>query len=549
MNAFWGKNNSVKDAERWKRPEAYFDHESADHAVQFIETACRHVKGELAGQPLKLEKWQREIVRGIFGWKKKDDHLRLFRRVYIEIPRKNGKSTLGAALALYLLFADGEPGAEIYSAAADTDQASIVFSIAKQMVDLDSDLAKVSQSFRRSIIYKSNTYQVLSADAPTKHGKNSHGIIFDELHAQPNRELFDVLKTSMGARRQPLMIMFTTAGYDRSSVCGEIHDYALKILDGTLDDPSFLPIIFCADDSDDWTDWRTWKKANPNFGISIKRDYLEAECEAAKSVIAQENTFKRLHLNIWTQQETRWLSMAKWDLCGQKIDEASLVGKECYAGLDLAKVEDLSALVLVFPPTRLDDCYTVLPYFFIPEEDLMQRIKRDRVPYDAWRRAGLIDITPGAQIDYDFILHRIAEIRSRFNLRRLAYDRWGAPRIVSDLIDRYGFITDESVAERTGQPVLCQFGQGFASMSAPSKELLNLILARKINHGGNPILRWMANNVVVVQDAAGNIKPDKQKSREKIDGIVALIMAIDLATRHARPKPRSVYEERDVLFV
>lgn len=549
MIPFWqNKNGKVKEASAWKRPNAYFDAAKADRAVEFIETACRHVKGEMAGQPLLLEWWFKQIVRGIFGWMRPNG-LRLFREVYIEVPRKNAKSTYGGALANCLLFADGEPGAEIYSAAADTDQANIVFSIARGMVEQDEDLKEASECFRRSIVFKDRAYHVLSADAPTKHGKNSHGILFDELHAQPDRELYDVLKTSTGSRRQPLLIMFTTAGYDKKSICWEVHEYAEKVINGTVNDPAFLPIIYAAADTDDWTDPKTWKKANPNYGVSIKEDYLRAECEKAKVTPAYENTFKRLHLNLWTEQESRWLQMAEWDACAlPAVVPAELKGRPCYGGLDLATTTDIAALVLLFPPRNDAEKFIALPYFFIPEDNLHDRVKRDGVPYDVWARQGFLQATPGNQIDYRWIMLQLGKSRVDFDLRMLAFDRWGSQKIVNDLCEEVGFTVDEKEATNYRKPLLVQFGQGFASMSPPTKELLNIVLARKLAHGGNPVLRWMAQNMIVKQDPAGNIKPDKGKSTEKIDGMVALIMSLGIALR-APVVTRSIYEERGVLRV
>jgi len=540
------KNGAMKEASRWGCRGAHFDRARAARAVEFIETCCHHVKGELSGKPLLLDGWQREITRGIFGWIKPDS-TRLFREVYIEVPRKNGKSTWGSAFALYLLFADAEPGAEIYSAAADRDQAGIIFGVAKSMVEMEPDLDDAADSFVKSIVYEKSKsgYYVLSSDVPSKHGKNSHGILFDELHAQPNRDLYDVLKTSKGSRRQPLMIMFTTAGYDRRSICWEVHEYAEKVLDGTVDDPTFLPVIYDTDEKDDWTDPKIWAKANPNLGVSIKRDYLFAECEKAKATPAYENTFRRLHLNQWTQQDVRWMAMAEWDACATPIDVAALKGRVCYAGLDLATTTDIAALVLVFP----GEPYIMLPFFWIPEDNLHDRVKKDRVPYDAWLRQGLIEATPGRMIDYSWIMLRLGKCRSEYDLRWLAFDRWGSQKIVADLVDEFGFTTDQEEAKKFQKPVLVQFGQGFASMNAPTKELLNMVLARTVSHGGNPVLRWMAQNMIVKTDPAGNIKPDKGKSIEKIDGIVAAIMALDCATRNGGADGESVYAGRGIRTV
>ena len=541
------KTGAVKDAAKWALTfkAARFEAAAGDRAVEFIETCCHHVKGELAGQPLLLQPWQRQITRGVFGWKRPDG-TRVIREVYIEVPRKNGKSTWGAAIALYLLFADGEPGAEVYSAAADTDQAKIIFGVAKGMVEMEPELDDVSDPFVKSIVYSatSSAYQVLSSDAPSKHGKNSHGILFDELHAQPNRDLYDVLKTSTGARRQPLLIMFTTAGYDRKSICWEVHEYAKKVIDGTVSDPAFLPVIYDTAEADDWTNPAVWAKANPNISVSVKLDYLASECERAKATPAYENTFRRLHLNQWTQQETRWLQIAEWDGCVGSVDYDALKGRRCYAGLDLASTTDIAACVLVFP----GEPFAVLPFFWIPEDGMHDRVKRDRVPYDVWQRQGFIEATPGNLIDYRWIMLRLGKCRVDFDLRGLAFDRWGSQKIVTDLCDEIGFTIDEKTAVNYGKPLLFQFGQGFASMSPPTKELLNMILGRKIAHGGNPVLRWMANNVVVKTDPAGNLKPDKGKSTERIDGIVAMIMALSLAIRQVDDGP-SVYETRGVLSV
>ncbi len=549
MQPFWQrKDGHIKNASQWRRPGAEFNKAKADRAVDFIETCCRHVKGEMAGQPLLLEWWFKQIVRAAYGWIRPNG-TRLYREIYIEVPRKNAKSTYGGAIACEMLFAEDEPGSEIYSCAADTDQANIVHSIAKGMVEQDVDLSAVAECFRRSIVYKDRAYHVLSADAPTKHGKNSAGVLFDELHAQPNRELYDVMKTSMGSRRQPFFWMFTTAGFDRHSICWEVHEYAQKVIDGTVNDPAFLPIIFCAGETDDWTSPKIWKKANPNLGVSIKEDYLAAECEKAKCTPAYENTFKRLHLNIWTQQDVRWLQMTEWDACAAPaVNYDELRGRRCFGGLDLASTTDIAALALIFPPAKENDPFIVLPFFWIPEESMHARVLRDRVPYDVWQREGFIEATPGNSIDYRYIMLRLGRCRVDFDFKALAFDRWGSTQITTTLCDEYGFTSDEKEAANFRKPMLWQFGQGFSSMTGPTKELLNYILARKITHGGNPVLRWMAQNVVVKQDPAGNIKPDKGKSIEKIDGIVATIMALELAIRHGNEKG-SIYGEREMRFL
>lgn len=507
----------------------WFDKRAADLAVAFFEKLLVHSKGEWAGKPFKLQDWQRDdIIRPLFGWKRADG-TRRYRNAYIEIPRKNGKSTLCAGLALYLLFADGEPGAEVYSAAADKDQARIVFGEAQAMVEASPALSEHGKVLRNSIVIHSerSVYRVISADAYTKHGFNAHGIVFDELHAQPNRELWDVLNTSTGARRQPMMVMITTAGvYDPESICWEQHEYARQVLSGVIDDPYYFAYIAAADDTDDWTSPVVWAKANPGLGETIKLDYLEGECKRAMASPAYQNTFRRLHLNQWTAQEERWLDMTAWNACARKFPD--LKGRTCFGGLDLASTTDIAAFVLCFPPEGDDEPYWLMPFFWIPQDNLIERVRRDRVPYDAWVRDGLLNVTPGNVIDYYYIEQTIRQLATDYRIEEIAFDRWGATLIYQRLEE--------------ARQTMIQFGQGFASMSPPTKEFLKLVLSQRIAHDGNPVLRWMADNVVARQDPAGNIKPDKSKSRSKIDGIVAGIMALDRALRYAP----SIYESEGI---
>lgn len=511
-----------------------FDSRAAAVVLRFFERVLVHSKGEWAGRPFVLSAWQRAIVREIFG-RKLSSGERQYRTAYIEVPRKNGKSTLAAGLALALLFADGEPGAEIYSAAADREQASIVFEEAQRMVEASPHLSKLAQVYKRAIVVPGthSVYRVLSADAYTKHGLNAHGIIFDELHAQPNRELWDVLTTSTGARRQPLTVAITTAGYDRESICWEQHEYARQIAQGIIEDQSFFGYIAAADESDDWLDESVWAKANPGLGDTVKLDYLRNEARRAQLTPAYQNTFRRLHLDQWTQQETRWLSLDRWDACGAPFDPKLLDGAACYGGLDLASSSDIAAFVLCFPSEAgEEERYTWLPFFWIPQENMIERARKDRVPYDAWVRDGLMTATEGNVIDYAYIVRDIEALGERYNIKEIAFDRWGAFQVSQALVAA-GF-------EMVG------FGQGFASMAAPTKDLLRLVLDGKLRHGGQPVLRWMADNLVVSTDPAGNVKPNKAKSTEKIDGMVAGIMALDRATRQ---QGGSVYEARGVLEI
>jgi phage terminase large subunit-like protein len=513
----------------------WFDKEAADRACEFFQRYLRHVKGEWAGQAFILSEWQREqIIRPLFGWKRADG-TRRYRTLYCEVPRKNAKSTTGAGIALYLLFSDGEAGAEVYSAAGDREQAAIIFDIAKQMVEYEPRLLSRCEIYRRSIVIPKtgSAYHVLSADVPTKHGKNSHGIIFDELHVQPNRNLYDVLKTSMGSRRQPLMVMFTTAGHDRQSVCWQEHEYALKVIDGIVKDDAYLPVIYSAPDKDDWTDREVWAKVNPGLGTSIKLSYLEDEYKRAEESLAYQNTFRNLYLNQWTEQSTRWIDMELWDACSESVDEHDLEGRECYGGLDLASTTDIAAFVKLFPPTDNDPRWRAHCRFWVPEENMRKRSERDRVPYAVWAKEGLIEPTEGNIIDYDVIRKRIQEDGERFNIREIAFDRWNATQLTTQLAGD-GF-------------TMVPFGQGFQSMSAPCEELRKLLVSHQLAHAGNQVLRWMASNVAVKQDPAGNLKPDKSKSSEKIDGIVALIMALGRAI--VRQEFVSVYETHGLEFI
>jgi len=514
--------------------EFWFDKAAADRVVMFFEKLLVHSKGEWAGQPFVLQPWQRDdIVRPLFGWKRADG-LRRYRRAYIELPRKNGKSTLAAGIGNYLLFADDEPGAEIYSAAADREQAGMVFDEAKAMVEASKALSRYGKPYKRSIVVKRtrSSYKVLSADAYTKHGLNAHGILFDELHAQPNRDLWDVLNTSTGSRRQPLMVMITTAGYDLESICWEQHEYARQVLEGVIEDPTFFAYIAAAGENDDWTDPMVWAKANPGLGVTLKLDYLEAECARALASPAYQNTFRRLHLDQWTSQEERWLPMEEWNACNAALPD--LTGRVCFGGLDLATSTDIAAFVLCFPPEEDDEPFWWLPFFWIPEENMIERARRDKVPYDAWVRDGFLTATPGNVIDYGFIEAKIAELDTQYLIEEVAFDRWGATQISQDL-------------EAAGISMV-QFGQGYQSMSHPTKELLRLVKGHKLGHGGQPVLRWMADNLRVSTDAAENVKPvkataNRANTKKRIDGMVAGIMALDRALRYAP----SVYESRGVI--
>lgn len=409
-------------------------------------------------------------------------------------------------------------------------------------------MVKASPALRKRVtVYKDNLhipgtaskFEPLGRDADTMDGLNVHGAVIDEFHAHPTRDVYDILDTATSARRQPLIVMITTAGHDRQSACFQFHEYADKVLNGVVEDDSFYACIYALDPvdddglgGDDWENEGAWVKANPNLGISKKLESLRRQVTRAREMPASLNTFLRLDLNVWTQASTRWVSHEKWQAAAGAVDADGLRGRVCYAGLDLASTTDIAAQVLVFPPTAAGDPVRVLCRFWVPEDAIRERSKRDRVPYDAWLRGGFITSTPGAVIDYAWIRQQINEDCLAYDVRELAYDPWNATQLINEL-------QGDDVTE------LVEFRQGFASMSPAMKELEKLIVGGGLAHGGNPVLAWMASNLVATLDPAGNIKPDKGKSTEKIDGMVALIMAVGRAALHNGGD--SVYEGRGVL--
>ena len=523
---------------RFMAKTSHYDKDAADYAVMFIESLC-HTKGTWAGKPFELIDWQEQIIRDLFGVLKPNGY-RQFNTAYIEIPKKQGKSELAAAVALLLLCGDGEERAEVYGCAADRNQAKIVFDVAVDMVRFCPALSKRVKTLesQKKITYlpTNSSYQVLSADVANKHGFNTHGVIFDELHTQPNRKLFDVMLQGSGdARMQPLYFLITTAGNDTNSICYEVHQKAIDIAEGRKVDPTFYSVIYGAAEDEDWTDPKVWKKANPSLGITVGIDKVKAACESAQQNPGEENAFRQLRLNQWVKQSVRWMPMDKWDACAFPVSEDDLEGRICYGGLDLSSTTDITAFVLVFPPLDEEDKYYVLPYFWIPEETLDLRVRRDHVPYDLWERQGVLMTTEGNVVHYGYIERFIENLGERFNIREIAFDRWGAVQMVQNL-EGMGF-------------TVVPFGQGFKDMSPPTKELMKLVLEEKIAHGGHPVLRWMMDNIFIRTDPAGNIKADKEKSTEKIDGAIATIMGLDRAIRCGNDTGASVYDSRGLLFI
>lgn len=493
-----------------------FDRARAQRVIDFF-AFLRHSKGEWAGQQFVLAPWQQAMTWILFGWLHVDTGFRRFRTAIVELARKQGKSTWAAGIALYMTVADGEQGCETYSVATKKEQARLVHGEAVRMVAKSPSLSKVLKRCRDNLhcLATNSKFEPLASEEDSLDGLNPHCIVADEVHAWSNRLLWDVLATAVGARRQPLMLAITTAGYDRHSVFYQQHDYSIKVLRGIVEDDTWFAWITCLDEADDWEDEANWPKSNPNLGTTIRLDELRAAAAKAKASPAELNSFLRLRLNLWTNQHTAWMPPDKWVACSTPVDPVPLQRRPCFGGLDLSTTTDISALVLLFPPYGEDKRWSVLPSFFLPEEAIEQRSKRDRVPYDLWQRQGFFNLTPGNVIDYDYIRAKVQELASQYDIREIAFDRYNSSQIVTQLMGD-GF-------------TMVPFGQGYVDMNSPVKRLMELVLTGALAHGGNPVLRWMASNCMAATDPAGNIKLDKSKSREKIDGIVALAMALGRA--------------------
>lgn len=508
---------------RWQQSGYWYDSRAANRVIRFIEKHCVHVEDGVntkAGDPVRLHWWQKRMLKRFFGWKRVRDNRRRYKTLWVEIPRKNGKTSLAAWVLLYLLFADGERGAQIGLAAADTDQANVIFDICKTIVQSSPKLNRLAKCYQRSIFYKNmrSTLRLFSGRPKGKHGKNLHGLVVDEVHEQPNRQLIDALRTSNIARRQPVEIYLTTAGDDPNTICYEFHEYAVKVRDGTVNDPTFMPVVFSVDISknpDAWKDERNWYKANPNLGVTFDIEKMREDFELAAQVPAFENTFKRLRLNIWTEQEHRAIPMDKWRACVHLRPKDSLSKRDCYLGLDLAATTDIAAGVLVFPPFGDRLYYDTLSFFWYPELNITERKKRAKVDLTPWSNQGHIKFTEGNVIDQDVIRADIKALNKLYRIREIAIDRWNSVQLQTQLSgDGFNVVP---------------FGQGYGSMTDPTKQLIGLVLGRRLNHDANPVLEWMASNFAVETNHAGDIKPSKKHAREKIDGIVALIMGLSRA--------------------
>lgn len=503
----------------------------AEHAVDFIQN-LKHSKGEWAGRFFELEPWQVFIIGSVFGWERADG-TRRFREVYNEIARKNGKTQLLAGVGLYLAFADDEPGAEVYAAATKKEQAHILWGEASRMVKQTPALASrlfVSDSrYNMSWAAVNSKFEPLSRDAKTYDGLNPHGALVDELHAHPNREMVDVLETAQGARRQPITWYITTAGHDQSSVWWEKRSYALMVAEGVVEDDTLFVYVATLDDGDDWRDETVWPKANPNIGVSIKVEKLREEASKAEAQPARQNAFIRLRMNTPTEQAERWIDMTQWDACAAEPVVAP--GDRCFVGIDMASTIDLSAAIALFP--RADGTYDVLCRFWRPQDTLLEAEQRDRVPYSQWAEQGYLELVEGTRTDRGELARDILSWTEGYHVVEFPFDRWNAESAAA-------------VLDSAGATIV-SMAQGFQTYSEACHEFEGLLLDGKIRHGGHPVLRWMAGQVMVQHGPNDSIRPYKPKgSGIRDDGIVGLLMALARAIKHQQTAPERAPEFWDL---
>lgn len=535
--------SAVWDGTVWRDGAYWYDDRAANRAVAFFRDNLMFSEGEWAGRPFLLEPWQEhDVVRPLFGWKR-EDGTRRYRRAYVWVARKNGKTELAAGISLLMLLGDAEPGGQVFSIASEKDQAAIVFTKASNMVARSKRLAALLECLQKSIYCPAlnASFRPLSGKPKGKHGLSMSGLIGDEIHEWASGDLYTFVHDSAAARRQPLEFLISTAG-QKGTYGEEVYKECQAIIAGDIEDDETLVVIYAPSDDDDWTLESTWRKANPNFGRTVKVEPFLADFRRARQLPRLENDFRRYRLNMWTEQAVKWLPIDAvddegrrfgWDHCVGPIAwnapefESRLVGKRCFGGLDLSSTTDLSALVWFFPVQDGVDVPVLLARFWKPADLVKVHARRDRLPYESWVATGAMMTTPGNVVDYAFIQARLIADAERFDVAftgrhdreagqgGLAIDRWNATETAVKL-------------EQEGLPVVL-FGQGFASMSAPSKELERLVMANALHHGGHPVLRRHAMAVAVKTDHAENIKPTKDKSAIRVDGIVASVMAIGIA--------------------
>jgi len=508
-----------------KRNDLKFNIEEGERWCKFF-SLLKHSKGKQhLNKPFILEGWQVFLIMNIYGWQKLDG-LRRFKNVYIEIARKNGKSTLVTGMGLGALLIDREATPEVYSAATKGDQARIVFEEAGRMVNKSELLSNKLTVMRDSIFCKSNfgVFKPLASDSKTLDGLNVHFAAIDEVHAHKSSEVIDLLDTATGAREQPLIVEITTSGSNKGSICYKHHEMTKKVLEGVIKNDAWFGVVYSIDEGDDWKDEKVWIKANPNLGVSKRKEYMAEQYEKAIQMPSFLNTFLRLDLNVWTGSTTRWISDETWMGCYEQFSEQDLLGMECIAGCDLASVGDTNAISLLF---KTEDGYKVLNYFFVPAETKQKKYELDNINYPEWVREGDIIETTLPSRDDEAIVLKILEIKSKFKLKAIAFDRWQS----EDIVHKLESVGVECVA----------FGQGYRSMSYPTKKLEEMLTNRQLKHNGNKAMRWMVSNIMIERDAADNIKINKAKSSEKVDGPVSLVMALGTMLDYERKNINSTY--------
>jgi phage terminase large subunit-like protein len=524
--------------------EVFYSRKHGEHALRWLAknaTITEDGFGVKVGDKLVLQPWQRAFISILFGWRRvdgTDNGQRRFRNVYAELARGNGKSKLFSAIALYILVGEKVKGAAVYSIATTMEQAGVVFNDAALMAAANKpDLRNLVRN--KNLLYIPGTATVFRPLASNEHnldGLKPSAIVIDELHAHRSRGPWNKCKTAQGKKPGSMMLAITTAGYDRHSVCYEQRSYAENVVDGTYDDDSYFVWIAALDKDDDPFDPLNWYKANPNLGISIELQTLEDAAKQAQLIPTEYNEFLRLRCNIWTDSSVRWMPMAHWDACKGACDLEALKGRPCFGGMDVSTVTDISAFVLVFPPYDDDPMWRIVPYFFVPLDNVAERVKKDKVPYDVWIKKGLIIATPGPVIDFDFIREHIVSLADTYDIKQIAYDPWNAHQLVTQLT-------------QAGMK-MAMMRQGFISLNSPMKTLMEKTLKAEIAHGDHPVLRWMVSNTVAGIDSKGStgntdssaIKPDKEKSTEKIDGVVAAIMALGLAVLNPIKKKKKPFK-------
>lgn len=534
---FLAVERHVKDLERQRTEEFpyYYDEEEARFVIDFF-SFLKHSKGEWAGKPVELEPWQQFVLGCIFGWKKVKDDTRRFQIAYEEIARKNGKSTKLAGVGNFGLVADGEAGAEIYSAAVDKEQAKIIWQESKNMVDASDDLADICQTYKSSITVEdtNSKYVPLSSETKTKDGLHVHLGLIDEYHAHPNDEMYNLVRSGMAARSQPLLYIITTAGFNKSGSCKREHDYGVQILEGTRTNEEYFVIIFTLDKDDDWTDPKNWPKANPNLGVSIKIEQMMTQFNEVAGRPSKVNEFKTKRLNIWTSSYTRWIVEQKWKPNTESFNESELEGKKCFIGVDLSTTTDIAGYALCFPPEREGERYKFIYRFYLPEDGLRDRTLREDVPYEAWRDSGHIKLTLGNVIDYNAIESDIIEDSEKYEVSELLYDPLNATHLINNLVD---------------EEINCiEFKQGIMNVSPAVKDYERGALKGEMATNNNPVYNYMIGCAEVYSDSNGNqkvIKPDRRSSTKRIDGVIMSFMSYYRAKLDLSEN-KSVYEKRGV---